>query len=1140
MGGTTGCEAGVPPAGKDGTGHVKKSYRKLIIREVTHSLSRFLAIFGIVALGVGFLAGLLATTPDMRVSVDRYYDETRMFDIRVVSTLGLTEADAAAIRNTGGVKGVMPSRTADALVRIPQGDDLVARIQSLPLALLQEDSPGYQNRVSLLEGRMPAGPGECVLDVSKIADQGVEVGDVLTLSPDNADLSDTLALSAFTVVGKVESATYFSIEREPSTVGNGTVSLIFYTGDDAFSLDVYTDLYILVDGADAQTAFTDGYEDAVRPVMDTLERLGIERSAIRLGEVKEEAQRELDDARTAYEDKKAEAEAELADAQRQLDDARAEIADAERELAENRRALEEGEAQLEDGRRDYAQGLDEYNEGLASWQDGVHGLEAQRTEYQAAMAGNEQELEDGKTALAAAREALADTKRTLDESRATLDAARQRIEESLAAGLLSPEQAETELAKLAPQEEAYAQGVAGYEAGVKLADRQERELLAAEKALAAGKQAALAEFAAAQAQLDSVKTELDSAKAAFDKAARDIAESEVRLADGRRQLEDGEAALEEARAQLEQGEADYEQGRRDADEQLEDAKRQLDDAQRDIDGLGEPEWMVLDRSSNAGYVSFEGNAEKVAAIAQVFPIFFFLVAALVALTTMTRMVEEERTQIGTLKALGYSRGAIMVKYLLYAGAATVCGCVFGLLVGFRVFPTVIWCAYEIMYDLPPLVASFNVKYAALSSSAAILCTMLATLSACAGTLRENPARLMLPKAPKAGKRVFLERIPLIWNHLTFTHKVTARNLIRYKKRFFMTVIGIAGCTALLLTGFGLRDSISDIVDKQFGEIAHYNLMAGLKTDRDDDGLAETLASSASESLYVQQTNVDATGSGGTLSAYLYVPEEAARLGDFITLRERKSGKAVPFSEDSVLLTEKLAAKLGVGAGDPLTLRDGDGRTAQVTVGGVTENYVYNYIYMAPSLYRSSFGAEPDYNLVTAKVADESDANQDAVATALLGVDGVTSVSFTTDVSRSFADIVKNIDYIVIVLIVSAGLLAFVVLYNLTNINITERQKEIATIKVLGFYDREVNAYIFRETGILSIIGTGVGLILGIFLHAFVVRTAEVEIVMFGRDIYAMSFLLAAALTLAFSALVDVVMARKLRRIDMVESMKAGE
>ena len=1119
---------------------MKKSYRKVMIREVTHSLSRFLAIFGIVALGVGFLAGLLATTPDMRVSVDRYYDDTRMFDIRVVSPLGLTEADAASIRNADGVKGVMPSRTADALVRIPQGDDLVARIHSLPLSLLDEDSPAYQNRVILLEGRMPEGPGECVLDVSKIADQGVEIGDVLTLSPDNADLSDTLALSEFTVVGKVKSAYYFSIEREASTIGNGTVSLIFYTGDDAFSLDVYTDFYILVDGADAPTAFTDGYDDAVRPVMDTLETLGIERSAVRLDEVKGDAQKELDDARAEYEDQKAEAEAELGDALKQLDDARAEIADGERELEENRRTLEDGEAQLEAGRRDYAQGLADYQKGLAAWQDGVRQLEEERAGYQAAIAEKEQEIAGGKTALAAARETLAKTKQALDDSRAKLDAARLQIEQALAGGLITAEQADEALAKLAPQEEAYAQGLAEYEDGVKQADEQEQELLEGEKALAAAKQAAQAEFAAAQIKLDSAKTELDGAKAALDKAAGEITANEAKLADGRRQLLDGEAALQEAREQLAQGEADYEQGRKEADEQLDDAKRQLDDAQREIDSIGEAEWMVLNRDSNAGYVSFEGNAEKVAAIAQVFPIFFFLVAALVALTTMTRMVEEERTQIGTLKALGYGRGAIMAKYMLYAGAATILGCAFGLLVGFQVFPTVIWGAYEIMYNLPALVTSFNMKYAVLSSAAAILCTMLATLWACVGTLRENPARLMLPKAPKAGKRVFLERIPLIWKHLTFTHKVTARNLIRYKKRFFMTVIGIAGCTALLLTGFGLRDSISDIVGKQFGEIARYNLMAGLKADRDDAALKETLASAASESLYVQQTSVDAAGNGDTLSAYLYVPEDAGRLGDFITLRERKGGKAVPFSEEGVLLTEKLASKLGVRAGDPLTLRDGDGRTARVTVTGITENYVYNYIYMAPSLYRSSFGIQPEYNLVTAKVADESEANQDAVAKALLGVEGVASVSFTTDVSRSFADIVKNIDYIVIVLIVSAGLLAFVVLYNLTNINITERQKEIATIKVLGFYDREVNAYIFRETGILSVIGTGVGLILGIFLHAFVVRTAEVEIVMFGRDIYVMSYLLAAALTLAFSALVDVVMARKLRRIDMVESMKAGE
>ena len=507
---------------------------------------------------------------------------------------------------------------------------------------------------------------------------------------------------------------------------------------------------------------------------------------------------------------------------------------------------------------------------------------------------------------------------------------------------------------------------------------------------------------------------------------------------------------------------------------------------------------------------------------------------------MTRMVEEERTQIGTLKALGYSRGAIMAKYMIYAGVATVCGCAFGLLVGFMVFPAVIWGAYGILYNLPPLVGAFHLPYAVMSSAAAVLCTMVATWYACTSTLHENPARLMLPKAPKAGKRVFLERIPFIWKHLTFTHKVTARNLIRYKKRFFMTVIGIAGCTALLLTGFGMRDSIGDIVTKQFGEIAQYNLMVGLKNDRNDDAIRSVLETEATDSLYVQQTSVDVTGSGNTLAANLFVPEDAESLPDFIVLRERRSGKTVPFSENGVVLTEKFAGKIGAKAGDTIRIQDGDGRTAQVKVDGITENYVYNYVYMAPSLYRASFGTDPSYNLITAKVTDDSKENRNAVSTELLKADGVASVSFTTDASKSFDDILKNIDYIVIVLIVSAGLLAFVVLYNLTNINITERQKEIATIKVLGFFDREVNAYIFRETGILSVIGTAAGLILGIFLHAFVVRTAEVDIVMFGRTISPMSYVLSALLTLVFSALVDVVMARKLRKIDMVESMKAGE
>lgn len=1119
---------------------MKKSYRKVIIREVTHTLSRFFAIFSIVALGVGFLAGLLATTPAMRASVDRYYDEARLFDIRIASTLGLTENDVEAVRNTAGVSGVMPVYSADALIRIPQGDDLVTRIHSLPLSLLEGDSPDYQNRVELLEGRMPENAGECVLDVSSLPDHGVQLGDTLSLSPDNADLSDSLAVSSFTVVGKVKSAYYFSIEKETSTVGNGTVALIFYTGDESFSFDVYTGLYVLVDGAEAENTFLDEYDDVTGPVMDTLEALGQNRSDLRLSEVRGDAQKELDDAKATYEEEKAKAESELNDAKTKLDDARQQIADGEKEIEQNRQTLTDGETQLADGKRDYEQGLADYRQGLKTWQDGLKELQEQRDQYRATVEEKERQIADGKRELAAARTALSESKRELDSARALLDAAKAQIEQALAQGLITQAQADAQLAQLAPQEEEYRKGLQEYEAGVSLTDEKERELLAGEQALADGKREAEAGFAAAEAELNDAKAALDSAEAELAAAKNEIEANEAKLADGRQKLAEGEADIADAKAQLADGEAEYEKGRREADEKLNDAKVQLDDAQRQIDELASAEWYVLDRSSNAGYVSFDGNAEKVAAIAKVFPIFFFLVAALVALTTMTRMVEEERTQIGTLKALGYSRGAIMAKYMIYAGVATVCGCAFGLLVGFMVFPAVIWGAYGILYNLPPLVGAFHLPYAVMSSAAAVLCTMVATWYACTSTLHENPARLMLPKAPKAGKRVFLERIPFIWKHLTFTHKVTARNLIRYKKRFFMTVIGIAGCTALLLTGFGMRDSIGDIVTKQFGEIAQYNLMVGLKNDRNDDAIRSVLETEATDSLYVQQTSVDVTGSGNTLAANLFVPEDAESLPDFIVLRERRSGKTVPFSENGVVLTEKFAGKIGAKAGDTIRIQDGDGRTAQVKVDGITENYVYNYVYMAPSLYRASFGTDPSYNLITAKVTDDSKENRNAVSTELLKADGVASVSFTTDASKSFDDILKNIDYIVIVLIVSAGLLAFVVLYNLTNINITERQKEIATIKVLGFFDREVNAYIFRETGILSVIGTAAGLILGIFLHAFVVRTAEVDIVMFGRTISPMSYVLSALLTLVFSALVDVVMARKLRKIDMVESMKAGE
>ena len=1060
---------------------VKRTFRKTLYREVRQSLSRFLAIFAIVALGVGFLAGLLATTPDMRLSMDNYFDENSLMDLRVVSTLGLTEDDCTVLRETEGVQAVMPAYNTDKLTDIDERADVVTRFHSLPFG---QDGAEYINRVQLVDGRLPEKADECVVVTDQTGSTGIAPGSVVTVTGPEDD--GMLAVNEFTVVGTVHSTYYFSVERESSSVGTGTVQVVLYVPQEAFSSEVYTEIYLLVDGAKELLTYSDDYTDAIQPVMDRLEALSDERAEIRYNDVVGEAQAELDDARQEYNDSKQEADDKLADALAQLEQARQEIAD--------------GKAELESGREE--------------WESGKAELQKQRDDYAATIAEKEQELTDGKAALDEAKDGLALYKQQLDNSKSELDQLEATIAALLEAGLTD------QAAQLQPQLES---GKAAYEAALKdygekaaLVQQQESLLLAGEQELADGKEQAEAEFAAAQKKLDDAEAELLS----------------------------GEEQLKDAEQELADGEAEYEKNKQQADEELNDALQKLNDAQADIDAIELPEWYVLGRDTVISYVSFGSNADKVEAIAQVFPVFFFLVAALVALTTMTRMIEEQRTQIGTLKALGYGKLTIAMKYVLYAATASILGSFFGLVVGFQVFPRVIWGAYDIMYTLPAFSAPFRIPYALVSSLAAVICTLLATIGACYSTLMECPARLMLPRAPKPGKRVFLEHISFIWKHLSFTKKVTVRNLLRYKKRFFMTVIGIAGCTGLLLTGFGLRDSIQDIISKQYEDICQYNMMASL-TDGDslqEPALQAILGDTGKiqASLPVHQENGEVTVEDTTKDVTLFVPERAGDLPQFIHLQDRRSGEALSFTEDQVVLTEKLAEQLGVRAGSSITIKNADGKAATATVSGVTENYLYSYAYMSPALYQSLYGSSPEYSTVLSLLTDTSAQARDDLSKALLAIDDVSSVQFTTDLSSSFADVIGNIDYIVIVLIISAGLLAFVVLYNLTNINITERQKEIATIKVLGFYNREVCAYVYRETLLLSLIGTVVGLVFGIFLHAFVVKTAEVDMVMFGRTIKWTSYVFAAALTMVFSALVNLVMYRKLKAVDMVESMKAGE
>ena len=1144
---------------------VKHSYSKMTLREFHHSFSRFLAIFAIIALGVGFLAGLLATTPDMRYSMDQYYRQTNLMNLRIVSTMGLTKQDVEEIRSTEGVEEGMPSYTSDALVTFPSEDTAVARIHSLPACRetgepLTSETSGYLNQLTLAEGRLPENPGECVIKSEHLFSESIPIGSTIKLSEENQNLEETFQTTEYIVVGYVYSSYYSSIEKETSTIGNGTVGMVMFIPEQDFALDVYTDMFVTLSDAKALDSLSDpsAYDAAVDPVVSTLEDLGQQRAPLRDKEIREEAQEKIDDAQKEFEEQKADAQKQLDDARTELDNGWQELDSAKQKLSDGKLALEEarrqleeapgqissGEAEIQANEETLAQGQAEYDAG---WQE----YQSQKQEAEAAFAQQEQDLGQKEDEYNVNKAALDLEKGKLDQAKTEIDAAKLYIEQLRQQGLIQLAQQLEE--QLKPKDEAYAAGFQQYQEAKAQLDGYKLLLDQGRQTLEAAKQEAQQKFEETESQLAGAKKELDDGWLQLNSAKAELAQAKLELENGRRELKENQKMLDEAQLQiddsekqLEEGEAEYLKSKTEADQKLSDAQKEIDDAQKELDQLEPSEWMVLGRDTNVGYVSFDSNAEKVEAIAKVFPIFFFLVAALVVLTTATRMVDEERTQIGVMKALGYGKGKIAAQYLIYVAVATITGSLFGLLVGFYVFPTVIWNAYTIMYDLPALVIQFNWKYALLSSGAAILTTLLTTFWACYSSLKEAPSRLILPKAPKSGKRILLERITPLWSRLSFIHKVTARNLFRYKKRFLMTVVGIAGCTALLLTGFGLQDSISDIVNLQFGEVLQYNLTITAKDSekmKEDPAVQELLDDTGTVDRYLRiaQEGGDASANGQSLDVYLFVPEEPDRLSQFVTLQDRKSKVPAELEEDTVLLTEKAAERLDVAVGDTITVqRNDDHRQAKFIVGGVVENYVQNYIYLSPALYEEGYHTQPETNQTIAVVPDGSQENRDRINSAFLESDQVQAVSFTDDIKDSFQNTIKSIDFIVIVLIVSAGLLAFVVLYNLTNINITERQKEIATIKVLGFYDKEVSAYIFRETGILTLIGTAIGLIFGIFLHAFVVKTAEVDMVMFGREIKWLSYVFSALLTIFFSIIVNLVMYRKLKKISMVESMKSTE
>ncbi|NBI16967.1 hypothetical protein D1841_03375 [Neglecta sp. X4] len=1156
---------------------MKKTYCKSILRTVRSSLSRFLAIFAIVALGVGFLAGLLSSPGDMRASAEQYYDDTDFYDLRAVSTLGMTEEDIRLLEEMDGIEGVMPVRDMDFVVESQEGDALTLRMHTLP----EEGAPSINTPV-LMSGRLPEQAGECAVILTKtLIEKRDWIGETLALQ-DGQDLEDTVP-AFFTVVGTVQSSTYLSMEQEHTSAGSGTIDMFALTVPESFHTDYYTGAYLTAEGVKNWNSFGGAYEKTVDGLQERLEALGEDRAKARYEEIKGEAEAELADAKEEYEKGKADAEQGLAEALDKLTDGQKEIEENQQKLLDAKQEIEDGKTALSDNRAalqsQTASAQQQIDSGYAQINQYQQQIDSGRRQLDAAQ----KKLDEGKAQVEAAESQLLKAKEQLDQQEANLaslenskallweaakglglevndtsDAAALALIAQLSA--VSPEAAEqfaplqgsllalqaqgTDTAgsrqALEAGKAAYAQNAQQVQASRAEVDKGQKEL-SAQRANLQTQQAALS---GQKAQLDQNAALLRQSK---QEGENQLAEAEAQLADAQAQYDDGIQQLEDAKKELAEGQKEYDEGKAKADKELADAWEQILDGEAQIRDIEEGQWYVFDRMDNTSYASYAGNADKIAAIAAVFPLFFFLVAALVALTTMTRMVEEDRQQIGTLKALGYSSGQIAAKYLLYAAAASLAGCAIGLAVGSWLFPSIIITAYNIMYDIPYVLTPFNWLYAAIASIAAVVCTMGATLNACWHELREVPARLMLPKAPKAGKRILLEYITPLWSRLKFTQKVTARNLIRYKKRFFMTITGIAGCTALLLTGFGVKDSISDITAKQFTELNHYQLTIGLSEEsalegRDLQAILEDESRVAGFLPAMQEAGtVVPAGDYPADSVTIFAPSDVSLLPEYYTFRHRTDGGEVIFDENAVIITEKLAERQRLRIGDTIILQNHNEQEASLTITDICENYVHHTLYLSPAAYEEAFGEAAEMNSILCRLPEgESPQSETALTTALLQCRDVAMTTFNTEISRSFDNTIQSLNLIVVVLIISAGALAFVVLYNLTNINITEREKELATIKVLGFFDREVAAYVYRETAILTVIGCLAGLGLGVALHQFVIRTAEVDIVMFGRSVYPLSYLWSALLTLLFSVLVNLVMGRKLKNISMVESMKAPE
>ncbi len=1064
---------------------MKSMMKRNTFREIKKSFGRYFAILAIVALGVAFFSGLKITQSVMVHSADVYLKDLQFYDYRLVSTLGFTEENVEALAEKEDVRAAEGAISAEILYKDAGENERVIKMHSITEKV---------NKLKLVAGEMPQSADECVVDSALFSEDAI--GSKLVLSENNTtDDLDKFAYKEYTITGLVQSPCYIQFERGNTSIGNGRISGFAYILKDGFTVDYDTEIYIKFD--EDYDIYSDEYDSYIDAKEADWEVYTKEQADIRYEKIVKDAQDELDEKKEELEEKRAEAEAELESAKQQLTDGETEISDGKNQIASAKTELSAKASELQSGK-----------DALSSKAAELESASQQISGQESALAAKKAEYEQGLNAYLAAKQQVTDQRNSLEAAKAQLTENTPGYEEMLA------------------QIEAGLTEVAGAEA----------ELNAKNAEL----EAAAGQLSSAESQLAAAKQQIEDGKNALAAAEAELMDGENQLAAAKEQIEEKEDQLEAAETELADGLLQYQENQSEFDEQMQDADDQIADAQSKIDEIEKPETYVLDRNTNVGYVCLKNDSGVVKGIANVFPVFFFLVAALICMTTMNRMVEEQRTQIGVLKALGFSEGKIMGKYLFYSGSAAISGTLIGYVLGIHFFPLVIITAYGIVYKMGGIYYVSDLPLALVSLTVAVLCSVGTTWLSCHKELKEVAADLMRPKAPKAGKRVFLEHVPFIWKRLKFLQKVSVRNIVRYKKRFFMMVIGISGCTALLVMGFGVRDSVVAVADQQYEEIQLYDIGVTLKDGKmpgeaDLKSLDSVLEKENAAGMYAMEKTIDLVTDKGTKSIHMVAVENPDEVGDFISLHTKKQEPIAYPKEGEAVLSKKVAETYAVKKGDTILLRDSDNNEMHLKITGICENHIYNYVYIAPESYEKQIG-DVVFKNVYVRLPDASDIHE--VSAALMKADGVTAVTVNSDMLSRISQMMSCMNYIVIIIIICAGALAFIVLYNLNNINITERVREIATIKVLGFYPKETASYVFRENMVLTAIGCGLGLILGKWFHRFVMGEIQIDMVSFNVQINAVSYLFSVLLTMGFAWIVNCMMTGKLERINMAESLKS--